>query len=256
MKHQQLLTIGNPKTAKGVKYGYHTAVLHLVPYKAAGINVCPMAELAGCIAGCLNTAGRGGIPQSAGATFDSYGTALPDNAIQRCRVRRTRYWAEDRQAFLDDLIYSIRAVIRQADRKNLIPAIRLNGTSDIRWECIRIASEGNKAIFDVFPDVQFYDYTKIAKRFNTPLPANYALTMSYSEASERYADMAWGAHWKGASLIIVTRDEATKARYMAQNTNTIDGDEHDLRFLDPPGSLVYLKAKGRAKQDASGFVLD
>jgi hypothetical protein len=35
----------------------------------------------------------------------------------------------------------------------------------------------------------------------------------------------------------------------------INGDETDLRFLDPKGVIVGLKAKGKAKKDTTGFVV-
>ena len=116
-------------------------------------------------------------------------------------------------------------------------------------------------IFDIYPDVQFYDYTKIAKRFERPLPDNYHLSLSYSQASEHYKQLCIEAHQKhNASLVIVVRDDKVKARKLDNHEwysgSKIDGDEHDLRFLDPDGSLVYLKAKGNARKDASGFVID
>ena len=258
----KLLNIdANAKTVKGQKQGYMTAVMYLAPFKAAGINVCPMAELAGCWQGCLNTAGRGGIAKGS-KEFDTPAGPLPDNAIQRARIKRTRLWAEDRPAFFAQLIKEITAFEKRAKRKGLIPVVRLNGTSDIQWERMHVQANlavfVNSTIFDLFPHIQFYDYTKIPKRFDRELPANYHLALSYSEASPRYAEMCWKAHNDhNASLVFVT----SKARYdrtltmHAADTQVIDGDAHDLRFTDPAGALVYLKAKGRARKDTSGFVL-
>lgn len=256
----KLLNIdANAKTVKGQKQGYMTAVMYLAPYKAAGINVCPMAELAGCWKGCLNTAGRGGIAKDR-ATFDTPAGALPDNAIQRARIKRTRLYADDRDAFMLQLAKEIRAFVLKAGRKGLTPVVRLNGTSDIQWE-LQPAVDGDKVyanIFAMFPDIQFYDYTKIAKRFGRELPTNYALSLSYSEASERYRSIAMKAYRDyDASLVVVVRDKAAKAKYLEQaGDDGVDGDATDLRFLDAPGSLVYLKAKGSARQDQSGFVID
>lgn len=260
MKTKLLNIDANAKTIKGQKQGYMTAVMYLAPFKAAGINVCPMAELAGCWKGCLNTAGRGGIAKG-NATMAPHGLELPDNPIQRARVRRTRFYAEDREAFMLQLHKEIAAFIRKAERKGLTPVVRLNGTSDIQWEVGHPVGE-HASIFAAFPDVQFYDYTKIPKRFGRELPGNYHLSLSYSEASDRYRDMcmaAFSAH--NASLVVVLRDEKTKREAMDPETgdwwdHAVDGDEHDLRFLDPAGSIVYLKAKGAARRDTSGFVID
>lgn len=254
----KLLNIdSNAKTVKGQKHGFMTAVMYLAPYKSAGINVCPMAELAGCVAGCLNTAGRGGIAKDR-ATFTPYGETLPDNTIQRARISRTRLFAEDREQFLFQLGREIEAFVKKAARKGLVPVVRLNGTSDIKWENIKSVAFGGGNVFDYFDAIQFYDYTKIANRFNRPLPANYSLSLSYSEASERYRAITMEAYrTHNAPLIVVVRDAAAKAKYLEQaNGDGVDGDEHDLRFLDAPGSLVYLKAKGSARKDTSGFVID
>jgi hypothetical protein len=232
----------NPKTVKGQKQGYLTAVLYLAPFKAAGINVCAMAELAGCINACLNTAGRGGIAK-ASATFNPHGIELPDNVIQRARINRTRL----------QLVKEVKAFIRKAEKLGLIPVVRLNGTSDIQWELIPVGDAAN--IFELFPDVQFYDYTKICKRLYRRLPANYYLAISYSEYSERYAKMALAAFTDtGAPLVIVVRGQSEKDLALL-SSNAVDGDAHDLIFLHKPHSVIVLKAKGRARKDTSGFVV-
>lgn len=259
----KLLNIdANAKTVKGQKKGFMTAVLYLAPYKAAGINVCPMAELAGCWKGCLNTAGRGGIAKGA-ATFETPAGSLPDNAIQRARIARTRFYAEDRDGFMIQLHREIAAFIRKAERKGLVPVVRLNGTSDIQWEKIRFAvgEIEPQTIFDYFPAVQFYDYTKLPNRFGRPLPENYHLTLSHSGASERYQSMVRKAREEhGAPVVMVYRTKAMKAKSLGQlasiGANAVDGDETDLRFLDGDRALVGLYAKGAARKDTSGFVLD
>ena len=255
----KLLNIdANAKTVKGQKRGYMTAVLYLAPYKASGYNVCPFAEKAGCFEGCLNTAGRGGIAK-ASATIDTPAGKLPDNAIQRARIARTKLYFEDRKAFMDKLVKEIVAFKAKAKREGLTPVVRLNGTSDIAWE--RVKYLGATTLFDLFPDIQFYDYTKVYTRFDrgleNALPANYHLSLSYSEADDDYRRACEEAHEvKGVNLVCVARDKATKARYVKPEAGSIDGDEHDLRFLDPDGSLVWLYAKGKAKHDDSGFVID
>lgn len=246
----KLLNIdANAKTVKGQKQGYMTAVLYLAPYKASGYNVCPMAEKAGCYEGCLNTAGRGGIAKNS-ATIETPAGWLPDNAIQNARITRTKMYFENRDAFMAQLVREIDAFLRKADKAGLIPAIRLNGTSDIEWE------RRHPELFERFADVQFYDYTKIPQRFTRTLPSNYHLSLSFSNADSEYAAMCNRAHaTDGANLVMVMRTKQAKDQN-ASASFAVDGDEHDLRFLDPAGSLVYLYAKGRAKHDETGFVLD
>lgn len=253
----------NPKTVKGQKLGYMTAVLYLAPYKTSGYNVCPMAELAGCWRDCLDVQGRGGMAIG-GKQLDTPAGPRPDNPIRHARINRTKMWVENRPEFCLQLVKEIRAFLKKAERKGLTPTCRLNGMSDIQWERIDIGHElgiESQTIFEMFPDLIFYDYTKIAKRFKRTLPSNYHLSLSFSNANEKYAATCWEAHGQhGASLVMVyrTKDDIANARTWFEecHVNFVDGDAHDLRFLDPAKSIVALKAKGTARHDASGFVLD
>lgn len=259
---KSLLTIGNPKTEKSVEFGYLTAVLHLAPYIASGHNVCPFAKMAKCHGPCLNTSGRGGIAKGS-KTFDTPAGELPDNNIQHCRIARTKQYFEDRPEFMRRLYRDIRAFMRKCERENLKPAIRLNGTSDLLWEKEPFPVSDNKRgihmvytnVFAAFPQVQFYDYTKVYKRFEREQPSNYFLALSYSLASRKYAQACTRAHEEfGASLVIVVRDKEVKQFHV--DLGGIDGDVHDLIFKHAPGSMIYLKAKGKARSDTSGFVID
>lgn len=123
----------------------------------------------------------------------------------------------------------------------MTPVFRLNGTSDIRWELHDVIQR--------FPDVQFYDYTKITNRRVKDL-ANYHLT--FSQADGNGADVV--------KAIAAGMNVATVFRKVLPATHAglpvHDGDSDDLRFLDPRGVIVGLKAKGRVKKDTSGFVVD
>ena len=228
-----LLTTGNPKLMKGEKKGYLSFVLHLAPSNLSGYNTCPMASN-GCRAACLNTAGRGGLFKAGTST----------NSIQEARIRKTRMFFEDRDAFLSLLVADIRAAVRMAERKNLIPVFRLNGTSDIRWESVSV--EGFPNLMGMFPVQQFYDYTKLANRRD--LPANYHLTFSRSESNAEQVDIAM---LNGMNIAVVF--DVVPSTYLGRPV--VDGDETDLRFLDARGVIVGLKAKGKGKKDTSGFVI-
>jgi hypothetical protein len=236
----------NAKTTKGDKLGsFETAIMYLAPFKSVYGNVCPMAETAACFAGCLNTAGRGAL-----------------NSVQKARLNKTRRYFADRAQFMADLVDDLERFSRYCARKGVNPAVRLNGTSDIQFEIAHpVYRDGVRfaSIFEAFPNVRFYDYTKIAKRMYRQLPANYALTLSFSEANRQYADMVrMTAAETGCNVAVVFRDKAVRAAYMAssfEGVEVIDGDETDLRFTDPTGVVVGLYAKGKAKQDQSGFVI-
>lgn len=233
-----LLAAGaNAKTVKGDGKEFVTAIMYLTPWKSAGINVCPMAEQAKCIDGCLNTAGRGQM-----------------SSVQIGRARKTEWFATDRAGFMVQLHKDIRSFVLWCKRKGVTPCVRLNGTSDIRWELVSYSVEGVAFdnIMQAYPDVQFYDYTKIANR--RKVPANYHLTWSYSAANEAYAKQAGIAKVNGLNIAVVFRRKSDiPAEYLG--LPTIDGDRDDMRFLDPKGVVVALYAKGKAKQDQSGFVV-
>lgn len=241
----------NPKTVKGQKRGFMTAVLYLAPYSASGINVCPMAEIAGCVAGCLNTAGRGGVAPGSREFISPGGLILPDNSVQRARIARTRWFIEDRQGFMLTLVGEIAGFIRKATKAGLTPVVRLNGTSDIRWEDIPVCGFPN--IFAMFSEVQFYDYTKIPNRRVSHI-GNYHLSFSYSGVAgwDKYAAKA-RANMPGVNMVVVFRKELPES---FMGLPVVNGDESDLRFLDPKGVVVGLKAKGKASKDTSGFVID
>jgi len=228
----------NAKTIKGQQYGYMTGVLYLAPYKLSGYNVCAMAEKAKCHEPCLNSAGRGAF-----------------NSVQAARVRKTKLFFEDRPAFFAELIPSIRSLIRKAKAVGLIPLCRLNGTSDIRWENVSFEYEGRdyNNIFEMFPDLQFYDYTKIPNRGDKYI-ANYDLTFSYSGvvAFQPYVRKAIDAGYRIA--VVFRKREDIPAEFLG--TTCVDGDDSDLRHEDPHGVVVALYAKGKAKHDTSGFVID
>jgi hypothetical protein len=243
----KLLNIdANAKTVKGQAKGFMTAVLYLAPADTSGFEVCPMATK-GCKAACLNTAGRGGMAKG-NATFDANGQALPDNAIQRARIARTRWYFTDREAFMLQLVREIEAFKARATKLGLTPCVRLNGTSDIPWE--RIPCNGLENIMAEFPDVQFYDYTKRHNRKG--IPANYHLTYSLAEDNDA---LALQAYRNGMNVAAVFRHKALPETFnlAGETIAVINGDESDLRFLDDRG-IIGLYAKGNAKRDTSGFV--
>ena len=151
---------------------------------------------------------------------------------------------EHREQFMAQLAHEIENTIIYAEKKGLIPVFRLNGTSDIAWEKIRITDYRN--IFDMFDEVQFYDYTKIAGR---TVPSNYHLTFSAADGND--ADVVKAID-RGYNVAVVFADKKLPERY--ENTTVFNGDESDLRFLDPRNVIVGLYAKGKAKKDNTGFV--
>ena len=228
-----LIGVGNSaKIIKGDSEEYVTAIMYLKPYKTVFKgkvhNLCAMADKAKCHEGCLNTAGRGQM-----------------GVVQRGRERKTQLYFSDRIGFMDALINDLTVFSRRQRKKNIQPCVRLDGTSDTGMGA-KVAPQ--------FPEIQFYDYTKVIKRAYQDRPSNYHITLSYSEADPDYAEQVLTAvRETGTNAAVVFRDKLPKT---FKGLRVIDGDKDDLRFLDPQGVIVGLKAKGKAKNNRSGFVID
>jgi hypothetical protein len=225
----KLLGISNTKTMKGEALGYRTYIMHLAPSTLSGHQVCPMASL-GCSTACLNLSGMGRFSN-----------------VQAARIAKTQRFFQDRPAFMQQLVQEVRAAVKSSTKQGLTPVFRLNGTSDIRWEMIPVLGDALPTayanIMAMFPQVQFYDYTKIPNRRN--VPSNYHLTFSRSETNHQ--DVLLSQY-----NVAVVFDELP-ATYLGRTV--VDGTETDLRFLDPQHVVVGLKANGKAKKDTSGFTV-
>jgi len=233
-KSKNLLSISaDSKTIKGEKIGYLTGILYLAPANTTKYNTCSMAHKAQCAAACLYSAGRGAF-----------------NNVQQSRIDKTLYFYESRDEFMMQLFKNIKALIKKAESKGLKPLVRLNGTSDIRWENVPFESYDN--IFEAFPNVQFYDYTKDANRKD--LPVNYDLTFSYSGVST-FTPYVEKAQSKGMRMAVVFR-KIENIPLTFKGITVVSGDNSDVRHLDDQGVIVGLYAKGAAKRDQTGFVVN
>jgi len=236
-----LLTTNNHKTIKGAKLGYITYIMYMSPFtdNSKGINLCPHAS-EGCSKACLFSSGFGGM-------YDT---------VKEGRRNKTEWYLANRSEFMAQLDLEIGKAIKRHEG-NAIPVFRLNGTSDIRFEKIKVRD--NKNIFELYPKVQFYDYTKNPLRFNVVLPKNYHLTFSRSEINDK---SAMAILEKGYNVAVVFKGELPK-KYMGYKV--VNGDETDLRFLDKKNVIVGLKFKnitgkngGEVNKYAkeSGFVIN
>lgn len=260
-----LLTAANPKIWKGLKKSWFGVSLMLSPAGFSGYQVCPFRS-PGCEADCLNTAGAGG------GWGTSAAAARMTLMIQSARIARTKMFFENRKLFFYKLMADLEAALDFASNHSFTGRMkkmgmffkpeyeaggsmqvcaRLNCTSDLRWESLDVFG---KPIMEHFPDIQFYDYTKIPARFH--LPENYHLTFSRSEVPESAGrSRAYYQHGINTAVVFST----LRTRELPHSWNGIqvfDGRVSDLRFLDPKNVIVGLSALGRAKLDeTSGFVV-
>lgn len=233
-ERNKILSRNNAKLIKGNKQGYLTTGIHLSPADLVSLKtVCSHAS-AGCVKVCLNTSGQGQLHFKR-----KTGRFKGLNTVQESRALRTVWFELDKPSFMKQLYHELDLFLAKAERESLIPAVRLNLTSDIMWHT-------ETTVIQDYPQVSFYGYTKVPAFKN--IPPNLHLTFSRSETNSRHVTKAIEA---GINVAVVF-DELPET-YMG--LPVIDGDIDDTRFNDPKGVIVGLKAKADAKEDNSGFVV-
>jgi hypothetical protein len=230
LPYKPILGESSAKTVKGEKIGYLTAICYLVPDD----KLCPFAKQAGCFDGCLNTAGRGAF-----------------NSTQKARAAKTQFFKENQRAFMLSLCADIWSHKRRAEKLKLIPLVRPNGTSDIPFENIQI---DGKTIFQLFPEIQFYDYTKHpSRKLDGKTAGNYDLTYSFSALTPKTVSIKGLTNRANVRTAVVFHNQADIPSDF-RGWPVIDGDDSDVRHIEPRQVVVALYAKGKAKKDYSGFV--
>ena len=231
-----LRTGDDAKTKKGQAFGFLTGIAYLLPADSSGEKTfCSHAILAGCKNACLVSAGHG-----------------QRQTVLFARLRKSLLYRQYPTKFKDIVDRDIYKLSRRAKRLGLKPAVRLNGTSDI----------DHSEIITKHPEVQHYDYSKVAKRITRNTIENYHLTGSYSNAKERYSESIFNLNRNGETIAVVFRTPQLAKSIIAAGKwrdlpgKVVPGDLHDLTFLWPTGSIIALYAKGKGKNDYTGFIQD
>jgi hypothetical protein len=223
-----------------------TYILYLAPHIMSGYNTCPMATK-DCIKGCLNTSGRAGMEINSG----------DESRIINARIKKTKLFYENRNFFFSWLIAEIKAEKNLSELKGNDFAIRLNGTSDINWNAYKI---DGKTIFEIFSDVQFYDYTKVPNRFNN-IPKNYHLTFSYTGYNWNDCVNVLDKGFNVAAVFNIKKWYNTKAENVIplptkyKGYKVVDGDITDYRPFDAKKSIVALRFKRIANKETANKVI-
>jgi len=221
----------NAKTAKN---NLDTFILYLAPHKqnAKGVNVCPAASV-GCVAACLYSAGRGKFSN-----------------VQKSRINKTNFYISNKSLFIKKLATEILREYTKAKKKNIKIAFRLNGTSDLDFVYL-LQKYAGLDISTLKDHSTFYDYTKLIgktqKYLNHP---NYFVTFSRAENNESTALSVLNM---GGSVAVVFSNSLPN---FWRGFKVIDGDKSDLEMLYYKNVVLGLKAKGDAKKDDSGFVIE
>jgi len=225
MKRYQILSDGstNSKTAKNNR---ETLILYMSPstQNSKGRNLCPKAS-AGCLAACLYTAGRGAFSN-----------------VQAARMKRTEMFLNETDLFYESIADEINRKAKRVDEL----AVRLNGTSDTKVVDVLVSRH------TIAKNVVFYDYTKVLPRAGSFILQSghmYKVAFSRSEENEHEAIQVLS----NGGIVAAVFDKLPDTWY---NYPVVDGDERDDLMLDLfPGTVLGLKAKGKAKSDRTGFVI-
>lgn len=223
------------KTNAKVGAGHLYAGLSMMPDNL----LCPGSKAAGCMTGCLKSAGRGRFSN-----------------VALARQRKTDWFHYNRDAFVQQLVKDLESLLKRARKQGKKARVRLNVLSDVAWESVPCEREGVrlKGIPQAFPEIEFYDYTKRADRLGKT-PFNYHLTFSYSGVPTYKKQVAKALDTDANMAVVfhVKKNQPLPKRWAGKIV--IDGDEHDARLDDPMNVIVGLRAKGQAIKDTSGFVV-
>jgi hypothetical protein len=226
------------KIAHSQTYSHqHTYAIYLAPANVSGYNVCSHSTPE-CRSGCLNTSGRAGMDVTSGKMI-----------IHNCRVKKTRLFYEEPEFFMAWMIAEIKYFQKRAERKGFFFSVRLNATSDIDWQNVTV---NGQTIFEIFPDILFYDYTKNINKF-IDKPLNYHLTYSYTGRNELQCEAILKAGFNVACVFNI-RKEVELPKYF-DNYPVINGDLTDYRIDDAKGIIVGLKWKRIANRKAEAMLL-
>jgi hypothetical protein len=215
----------------------HTYGLYLAPHKLSGYNVCPNATKE-CMMGCLHASGHTAVEIFAGR-----------DCIQKARIAKTRLLIEQPIYFMKWLVAEIDAKQKLATKKGFGFSVRLNCTSDVNWAKVKL---NGLNIFEIFPEIQFYDYTKSVMKFDN-IPANYHLTFSYTGRNWSDCQTVMSKGYNVAMVFNVHNEKDIPMSY--EGYTVINGDLSDYRVKDGKGIIVGLKWKRIANRENEVKVL-
>jgi len=229
------------KLAHNQEIGVYTSVFYGAPARNSGYETCPNATDS-CRGACLYASGLAKVEEYAGK-----------NTIKKCRVNRTKLFFEHQAFFMGWLVDEIKAAQAKADRDGMVYSVRLNGTTDIAWETVEV--QGFNNIFEMFPDVQFYDYTKSFARMSLNI-SNYHLTFSYTGEGANVEQTMEILFAGGNVAMVFDTKRGYELPEQYAGFEVIDGDVTDYRPADEVGVIVGLRLKMQASAKRNQIAID
>lgn len=251
----KFITIGNAKKQTGFAYlggvnisqkilksqkvdNIMTYCLYLAPYNLSGYNVCKFSTKE-CRLGCLFSSGRAKMEYNSGQT-----------KIVNSRIGKTKLFFEHNEFFMQWLIAEIKSFQNKAKKKGMGFIVRLNGMSDIDWQDVKY---NGMSIFEIFPEIMFYDYTKNPNKFGM-IPNNYHLTFSYTGKNWSICEALLERGHNISVVFNVPNNLPLPSKF--RGYDVIDGDITDARVKDKKGIVVGLHWKRIGNKENEKIVLN
>jgi hypothetical protein len=219
-------------SAKLSKNDVQSYILYLAPANQNnfGINICPKAS-EGCTKACLFTAGRGKF-----------------NNVKTARIEKTDFMLFYPAKFYKKLAAEIMYNSTLAFNQKI--AFRLNGTSDIN-HYKQLKRYANLDINTLPNNVIFYEYTKNLNMAKSIKNEFSRVHITFSKSENNWHECLQALEYGFNVAAVFNKLPTSYAGYPV-----INGDLSDERFNDKLGVIVGLKAKGDAKKDNSGFLIN
>ena len=208
------------KHQKAFSFNELTYALYLSPADTSGYEVCPK-RTEECTVACLHESGYNRIDLK--------------NSINESRIKKTKLFFENREFFMHLLIDEIKGAYLKALNQEYNFSARINNVSDVNPERFKL---NNLNILEIFPEVQFFDYTKVLSRIKLlEKYPNYDLTFSYS--GENWSECQ-EALKNNVRVAVVFKDKIPEEY---KGIQVINGDDYDMRYRDPKNVIIGLKFK-------------
>lgn len=226
IKCPRIFSRNTAKMEKSLKRGVLTLVFHgKAAAKIGGVVTCSHAGV--CVVACIENTGR--------MRFDE---------AQFARLWRTMLYVYHFDFLFEKMRKEIITARGYAARADLEFSIRPNGTTDLPWETKRNSRGEN--LIELFADLQWYDYTKNPARAANSGAANYFLAYSYNEKSDPRFVRELLENGGSVAMVFNTKRGADLPRsWMIDGAifDVVDGDQHDLIYKQPRGSVIGLRYK-------------
>lgn len=244
--------LGNVAQSAKLRHSYYHQVstygIYLAPSTLSGFNVCPNSDY--CKENCLNESGHNKVELLAKrAKAQETGEDFSDSDINLARILKTRLFFANREVFMRLAVHEINNAMKRAKTIGHFFSVRLNCTSDISPTAFVL---DGKNILQIFPNVSFYDYTKVPKRLEllSKYP-NYDLTWSI-DGSEENREIGLEFLERGGRVAVVYGTEKMPKSWYGYATE--DGDRSDYRPQDI-NQVCMLKFKVTASNYENGKFL-